>query len=113
MSKIIGDKNPHLGKTIYTLQGTIPKEQHWQLLKNGKQIIDLGNDGGVTFNQASIGQNYVIEINYTDAKDNKHKAELAITPISGKPMIHSMKWQNEYHEDLHDKPIAYLDNVRL
>lgn len=113
MSVILGDKKPHLGKSIYKLQGVAPKTQHWKLIENGRQIVDLGNDGGVTFNQGSIGRQYVIEVNYTDAKGIQHKAELAVTPIAGKPMIHTMKWQDEYYEDLHNRPVSFGDNVRL
>lgn len=67
------------------------KTQHWQLLKNGKQIIDLGGDGGVTFNNSSINQEYVIEVNYTDDSNTKHKASLALTPVAGKPNIHLLE----------------------
>lgn len=80
MATIKGDTRPKTGKNTYTLVGAEPKTQHWQLLKNGKQIIDLGGDGGVTFNNSSINQEYVIEVNYTDDSNTKHKASLALTP---------------------------------
>ena len=40
MATIKGDTRPKTGKNTYTLVGAEPKTQHWQLLKNGKQIID-------------------------------------------------------------------------
>ncbi|WP_310554448.1 hypothetical protein [Flavobacterium sp.] len=54
MSKIIGSTKPQLGKHTYTLSGAIPKEQHWRLLINDILAVDLGTDGGVTFNQGSL-----------------------------------------------------------
>ncbi|MFB9078706.1 hypothetical protein ACFFWB_15045 [Flavobacterium procerum] len=45
---IIGNPKPILGKNIYVLSGNNIKEQHWKLLKNGKTILDLGTDGGIT-----------------------------------------------------------------
>lgn len=113
MGNIKGDTRPQLGKNIYTLIGVVPKTQHWQLLKNGKQIIDLGNDGGVTFNQTSINQDYVLEVNYTDNNDRKYKATLAITPVAGKSNIHLLKWQDDYYEDLNGRIVGYGDKVRL
>lgn len=113
MATIKGDTRPKLGKNIYILTGVVPKTQHWQLLKNGKQIIDLGSDGGVTFNNASIHQEYVIEVNYTDNNDKKHRATLAVTPVAGKPNIHFLKWQDDYYEDIKGRYAGYGDNVRL
>jgi hypothetical protein len=113
MSNIKGDIRPQLGKNIYTLIGVVPKSEHWKLLQNGRQIIDLGNDGGVTFNQASINQDYVLEVNYTDNNDRKHKETLAVTPVAGKPNIHLLKWQDDYYEDLNGRSVGYGDKVRL
>ena len=113
MSNIKGDIRPQLGKNIYTLIGVVPKTEHWKLLQNGRQIIDLGNDGGVTFNQASINQDYVLEVNYTDNNDRKHKETLAVTPVAGKPNIHLLKWQDDYYEDLNGRIVGYGDKVRL
>lgn len=113
MATIKGDTRPKTGKNTYTLVGAEPKTQHWQLLKNGKQIIDLGGDGGVTFNNSSINQEYVIEVNYTDDSNTKHKASLALTPVAGKPNIHLLKWQDDYYEDLNGRLVGYADKVRL
>jgi Uncharacterized alpha/beta hydrolase domain (DUF2235) len=113
MGTIKGDTRPQIGKNTYTLIGVVPKTQHWQLLKNDKQIIDLGNDGGVTFNNASINQEYVIEVNYTDSTNKKFKATLAVTPVAGKPNIHLLKWQDDYYEDIKGRYVGYDDNVRL
>ncbi|EKT3967275.1 DUF2235 domain-containing protein [Flavobacterium psychrophilum] len=113
MGTIKGDTRPKLGKNTYTLVGVVAKEQHWQLLKNGKQIIDLGGDGGVTFNNASINQDYVIEVNYTDNNNKKFKASLALTPVAGNPNIHLLKWQDDYYEDLNGRFVGYGDKVRL
>ncbi|TDW44267.1 putative alpha/beta hydrolase family protein DUF2235 [Flavobacterium sp. 270] len=136
---IKGDTRPVLGKNVYTLMSTIdphvkkkielyidpnanntPKvdlsrivKQRWELLKKGKQILDLGNDGGVTFNQSSLGIEYTIKVFFTDAFGISSSTTLDLIPIAGKPSIQNLKWQDEYYEDLNGRAIAYLDNVRL
>ena len=113
MSNIQGETRPQLGKNSYTLSVNGVKEQHWQILKAGKQIKDLGTDGGVTFNQASMHQEYTIEVNYVDAKGTKHIDSLAITPVAGKPSIQALKWQTEYYDDLEGRRLSYVDKARL
>lgn len=136
---IKGETRPLLGKNVYKLMSTIdpqakktielyidPKadrtqkadpskivKQRWTLYKRGKLFFDLGNDGGVTFNQASLGVAYKIEVIFTDAFGVSGSASLEISPVAGKPSIQNLKWQDQYYEDLNGRPIAYLDNVRL
>lgn len=136
---IKGETRPLLGKNVYKLMSTIepqakktielyidPKadrtqkadpskivKQSWTLYKRGKRFFDLGNDGGVTFNQASLGVAYTIEVIFTDAFGVSGSASLEISPVAGKSSIQNLKWQDQYYEDLNGRPIAYLDNVRL
>jgi hypothetical protein len=114
MGKIIGSLKPKLGKNIYTLLGEAPKEQHWKLLKKGILEVDLGNDGGVNFNQGSIGVTYVIEVSYTDSNNIKHKDSLTVTPVGGKPAIQKLRWLDEYYQELPlQLRLGYQDNARL
>jgi hypothetical protein len=114
MSNIKGEIRPMLGKNIYTLKIKGIKNQHWQLYKKGIAIVDLGSDGGVTFNQSSLNQEYVIKVTYTEnASGKNHTESLAVKPIAGKPSIEAIKWQDEYYEDLDEKLVAYGDKVRL
>ena len=124
---IKGETRPLLGKNIYKLMSAIAPnadrtqkadpskivKQHWTLYKRGKHFFDLGNDGAVTFNQASLGVAYKIEVIFTDAFGVSGSASLEIIPIAGKPSIQNLKWQDQYYEDLNGRPIGYLDNVRL
>lgn len=134
---IKGDTRPLLGKNVYTLMSTQTEsenniielyvnekairkpnafkivKQRWRLFKRGRNFFDLGNDGEVTFNQASLGVHYTIEVIFTDAFGITGSASLEIIPTAGKPSIQNLKWQDEYYEDLNGRPIAYLDNVRL
>jgi hypothetical protein len=109
---IVGSAKPVLGKNSYTLSGIV-SEQHWELYEKGKLILDLGNDGGVTFSQASKGIAYTIQSKFIDEKGLKGTAKLNITPVPGKPSIQNLKWQDEYYNDLGKKVVAYSDNVRL
>ncbi len=113
MSNIKGEIRPQLGKNSYTLHVSAAKNQHWQLLRQGKQILDLGSNGSVTFNQSSLNQEYLINVSYSDSNGIKHSESLAVKPIAGKPSIQAVKWQNEYYEDLDGKSIAYEDKARL
>jgi len=138
---IKGDTRPIIGKNIYLLMysksnndqekkgvqfyvndkentnrnvdGSKIVKQHWKLLKDGKHFLDLGNDGGVTFCQASLGINYTIVVDFTDVHGAKDTAKLDITPVAGKPSIENLKWQDQYYRDLEGKAISYSDNVRL
>ncbi|WP_281632445.1 phospholipase effector Tle1 domain-containing protein [Flavobacterium luteolum] len=138
---IKGDSRPIIGKSIYSLMytktakdqekkgmqfyvnekednhkevdGSKIVKQHWTLLKNGKPFLDLGNDGRVTFNQASIGINYTIAVTFTDIHGAKDTVELNVTPVAGTPSIEELKWQDQYYRDLNGKAIGYADNVRL
>ena len=110
---IVGDIRPQLGKNTYKLVGVIAKAQHWRLLQNGKQVVDLGGDGSVTFNQGSVNKDYVIEVTITDKSNNQHVQTLAIKPIAGKPSIQNIKWQDEYYQDLNGRFVGYSDKVRL
>ena len=110
---IVGDIRPQLGKNTYKLVGVIAKAQHWRLLQNCKQVVDLGGDGSVTFNQGSVNKDYVIEVTITDKSNIQHVQTLAIKPIAGKPSIQNIKWQDEYYQDLNGRFVGYSDKVRL
>jgi len=138
---IKGDKRPIIGKNVYLLMysrsnndqekkgaqlyvndkentnrnvdGSKIVKQRWTLLKNGKHFLDLGNNGAITFNQASLGINHTIVVDFTDAHGAKDTAKLNITPVAGKPSIENLKWQDQYYRDLDGKAIGYSDNVRL
>jgi hypothetical protein len=117
---IKGDTRPVLGKNIYTLmlpKGDVKNDkkerQHWRLLQKGKQILDLGIDGGVTFNQSSLGIVYTLEVVYTDVNGVKSIARLDVIPVGGKPSIQNLKWQDQYYNDLNGRFVGYMDNVRL
>lgn len=138
---IKGDKRPIIGKNVYLLMysksnndqekkvaqlyvndkentnrnvdGSKIVKQRWTLLKNGKHFLDLGSNGAVTFNQASLGINHTIVVDFTDAHGAKDTAKLNITPVAGKPSIENLKWQDQYYRDLDGKAIGYSDNVRL
>ncbi|WP_394772869.1 phospholipase effector Tle1 domain-containing protein [Flavobacterium sp.] len=137
---IKGDSRPIIGKNVYSLMytkttkdqekkgvqlyvnekdnhkevdGAKIVKQQWTLLKNGKLFLDLGNDGGVTFSQASLGINYTIVVTFTDIHGTKDTAKLNITPVAGTPSIENLKWQDQYYRDLDSKAIAYSDNVHL
>ena len=98
---IKGDIRPVLGKNIYTLllpKGGVKNDkkesEHWRLLQKEKQILDLGIDGGVTFNQSSLGVVYTLEVVYTDTYGVKSIARLDVIPVGGKPSIQNLKWQD-------------------
>ncbi|MFH6991059.1 phospholipase effector Tle1 domain-containing protein [Flavobacterium sp. FlaQc-48] len=138
---IKGDSRPIIGKSVYLLMYTKTAKdqekkkvqlyvnekednhkevdgdkivkQHWTLLKNGKLFLDLGNDGRVTFSQASLGINYTMVVTFTDIHGAKDTAKLNITPVAGTPSIENLKWQDQYYRDLNGKAIGYSDNVRL
>lgn len=138
---IKGDSRPVIGKSVYLLMYTKTAKdqekkkvqlyvnekednhkevdgdkivkQHWTLLKNGKLFLDLGNDGQVTFSQASLGINYTMVVTFTDIHGAKDTAKLNITPVAGTPSIENLKWQDQYYRDLNGKAIGYSDNVRL
>jgi hypothetical protein len=65
---IVGNSKPILGKNIYVLNGQNIKEQYWKLLKNGRTIVDLGTDGSVTFNQTSLGEKYILHVDYVNTE---------------------------------------------
>jgi len=110
---IVGNPKPILGKNIYVLSGENIKEQHWKLFKNGREILDLGTDGGVTFNQTSLGVTYTIQVIYIDAKGIRDVAKLNITPIAGTPVIQQVVWKDEFYNDIGGQVVGYADNIRL
>lgn len=110
---IVGNPRPILGKNIYILSGDKIKEQHWKLLKNGRTILDLGSDGEITFNQTSLGEKYIIHVDYTDSQGVKGNDRLTLTPIAGKPQIQQIVWKDQYYNDIGGKKVGYADNVRL
>lgn len=110
---IVGNPKPILGKNIYALSGQNIKEQRWKLLKNGRTILDLGTDGGITFNQTSLGEKYIIHVDYTDSQGIKGYDRLTVTPIAGKPQIQQIVWKDDYYNDIGEKKVGYADNVRL
>ena len=110
---IIGNPKPTLGKNIYVLSGNNIKEQHWKLFKNGREILDLGTDGNVTFNQTSLGITYTIQVVYIDEKGIKDIEKLSITPVAGTPVIQQIVWKDDYYNDIGGQVVGYADNVRL
>lgn len=113
---IKGDTRPVLGKNVYKLISTQTKadsdvielyvndkaikkpnafkivKQNWTLYKRGKHFFDLGTDGGITFNQSSLGVQYTIQVIFTDSNGISGSASLEIIPVAGKPSIQNLKW---------------------
>lgn len=110
---IVGNTKPILGKNIYVLSGNNIKDQHWKLYKNDRLVLDLGTDGTVTFNQTSLGEKYILQAEYTDARGIKGYDRLTIIPVAGKPEIQQVVWKDEYYNDIAGKVVGYADNVRL
>lgn len=110
---IIGNPKPVLGKNIYILSSDKIKEQHWKLLKKGRLLLDLGKDGEITFNQKSLGEDYVIQVDYINEKGIKCSDKLSVTPVAGKPEIQQVVWKDEYYNDINGKTVGYADNIRF
>lgn len=110
---IVGNSKPVLGKNIYVLNGQNIKEQHWKLLKNGRTILDLGTDGSVTFNQTSLGEKYILHVDYVNTEGVKGYDQLSVTPVAGKPEIQQVVWKDEYYNNIGNNKVGYADNIRL